>query len=56
MPLSPKAIEATRREWRELGFFCHYRSEQAEWQITGDKQGLLKFVELLKKAVSIRLG
>jgi hypothetical protein len=45
--LSSLAAEATRRAWRELGFF-YARDEQAkEWRLTGSREGLLGFATLL---------
>jgi hypothetical protein len=38
---------ATRREWRELGFF-YDRDDQAKvWKLTGSRPGLLRFRDIL---------
>jgi len=38
---------ATRREWRELGFF-YQRDDQAKlWKLTGSRSGLLRFRDAL---------
>jgi hypothetical protein len=45
--MSPELIEATRREWRELGFF--YDNSESGWRFVGSKAGLLAFASLLRK-------
>ena len=45
--LSPKAAEMTRREWRDLGFFYFSDDDVKEWQLTGSKEGLLRFADSL---------
>ena len=45
--LSPKLAEQTRQEWREFGFFYSIDDERKEWQLTGSRAGLLKFVAML---------
>ncbi len=44
-----KVDDATRREWRELGFFYDYDEKQACWRLVGAQAGLLKFCELLRQ-------
>ncbi len=39
--------EATRSEWRELGFFCHRNDQQKEWRLIGSRSGLLRFCDVL---------
>jgi len=34
---------ATRREWRELGFFYDRDDENKVWRLTGSRAGLLRF-------------
>ncbi len=38
---------ATRREWRELGFFYDRDDKNKEWRIRGSRRGLLKFAQIL---------
>lgn len=38
---------ATRREWRELGFFYSRDDEALEWRLVGSRSGLLRFRDLL---------
>jgi hypothetical protein len=45
--LSPLAAEATRREWRALGFFYDRDDQTKEWRLTGSREGLTAFVALL---------
>jgi hypothetical protein len=45
--LSPKVAEMTRREWRDLGFFYFSDDDAREWQLTGSKDGLLRFADSL---------
>ena len=44
-----KVDEATRREWRELGFYYEYDEKTRCWQLIGSRNGLLKFCDLLKR-------
>ena len=37
---SEAANEATRRAWRELGFFCDRNDATNEWRIVGSVKGL----------------
>jgi hypothetical protein len=39
--------EATRREWRELGFFYDRDEVSREWRVTGSRSGLLRLRDLL---------
>ncbi len=39
--------EATRREWRELGFFYDRIDNNNEWSIVGSRAGLLRFAQLV---------
>ena len=39
--------EATRQEWRDLGFFYDVIEDRREWLIRGDRNGLLRFADLL---------
>ncbi|MCH8815028.1 MAG: hypothetical protein IH957_08045 [Chloroflexi bacterium] len=39
--------EATRREWRELGFYYKLDHDAKEWRLTGSCDGLLRFRDLL---------
>ena len=36
------AIEAKRRAWRKLGFFCGRNDAAKEWRIVGSVKGLRK--------------
>jgi hypothetical protein len=42
---------ATRREWRELGFFYDLDDENKAWKLTGSRQGLLRFRDILRAYV-----
>ena len=39
--------EATRKEWRALGFFYDRDDQLKEWKLVGSRSGLLKFRDLL---------
>jgi len=39
--------EATRREWRELGFFYNRNDQQKVWRLVGSRSGLLRFRDAL---------
>ena len=41
--------QATRREWRELGFFYDRDSDAQEWRIFGSVAGLRKFAQLVRE-------
>jgi hypothetical protein len=43
--------KATRREWRELGFFYDRDDEAKVWRIVGSRSGLLQFRNALLKYV-----
>jgi hypothetical protein len=45
---TPEMNEATRREWRELGFFYDCDENTSRWRFVGSHPGLLKFAELLE--------
>jgi hypothetical protein len=42
-----KVNEATRQEWRELGFFYYRDDETEEWLMRGSHAGLLGFARIL---------
>jgi hypothetical protein len=44
--------EATRRAWRELGFFCGRNDATKEWRIVGSVKGLRKFASEIRKYAS----
>ena len=44
--------EATRRAWRELGFFCGRDKAAKEWRIVGSVKGLRKFASEIRKYAS----
>ena len=44
--------EATRREWRDLGFFYELNDDGKEWRLVGSPSGLLKFRDLLLRYVA----
>ena len=44
--------EATRRAWRELGFFCDRNDATNEWRIVGSVKGLRKFASEIRKYAS----
>jgi hypothetical protein len=39
--------KATRREWRELGFFYDCDNETKVWKLIGSRSGLLRFRDIL---------
>lgn len=39
--------EATRKEWRELGFFYDRNDQQKVWRLIGSRSGLLRFRDAL---------
>ncbi len=43
--------QATREEWRELGFFYETRDEPACWRLVGSQSGLANLVKLLDQYV-----
>lgn len=49
---SDAANEATRRVWRELGFFCGRDSAAKEWRIVGSVKGLRKFAVEIRSYAS----
>ena len=49
---SEGADEATRRAWRELGFFCGRDKAAKEWRIVGSVKGLRKFAAEIRKYAS----
>jgi len=49
---SDKTNEATRLEWRELGFFYDRDDQQKAWRIAGSKLGLEKFAAAISKFAS----
>ncbi|MFT3800284.1 MAG: hypothetical protein QM766_03610 [Burkholderiaceae bacterium] len=48
MENNPAAIERTRQEWRELGFYYDCDDQSKVWRILGSKAGLLAFAQLLR--------
>ncbi len=49
---SEAALEATRRAWRELGFFCGRDPAAKEWRIVGSVKGLRTFAAEIRKYAS----
>ena len=49
---SEAANEATRRAWRELGFFCYRNDAAKEWRIVGSVKGLRKFASEIRMYAS----
>lgn len=49
---SEAAKEATRRAWRELGFFCGRDPGAKEWRIVGSVKGLRKFAGAIRSYAS----
>jgi hypothetical protein len=45
-------IEATKREWRELGFFYDRDDQVRVWKLTGSRAGLLRFRDALLSFVA----
>lgn len=43
--------EATRTEWRELGFFYDRNDETKAWRLVGSRSGLLRFRDALLEYV-----
>ena len=44
---------ATRREWRELGFFYDRDDRTKVWKLTGSRAGLLRFRDALLSYVAV---
>src|SRR5882672_6668075 len=44
--------DATRREWRELGFFYDRDDANKVWRLTGSRAGLLRFRDVLLSYVT----
>jgi hypothetical protein len=44
--------EATRQEWRDLGFFYDQDKDARCWRLIGSKSGLLKFSAILNEYVA----
>ena len=51
MSLSEATNQATREEWRELGFFYETRDDPPRWRLIGSPSGLANLVELLDRYV-----
>jgi hypothetical protein len=49
---SEAANEATRRAWRELGFFCGRDAAANEWRIVGSVKGVRMFAAEIRKYAS----
>ena len=49
---SDETKEATRRVWRELGFFCGRDAVAKEWRIVGSVKGLWKFAAEIRSYAS----
>ena len=49
---SEAAHEATRRAWRELGFYCGRNAAAKEWRIVGSVKGLRKFASEIRRYAS----
>jgi len=49
---SDAANEATRRAWRELGFFCGRDAAAKEWRIVGSVKGLRMFAAEIRSYAS----
>ena len=49
---SEAANEATRRAWRELGFFCGRDAAAKEWRIVGSVKGLRMFAAEIRSYAS----
>ena len=49
---SEAANEATRRAWREVGFFCGRDRAAKEWRIVGSVKGLRKFAAEIRTYAS----
>jgi hypothetical protein len=43
--------DATRKEWRNLGFFYDRSDDTKEWRLVGSRSGLLMFCDLLLRYV-----
>jgi hypothetical protein len=46
------ADKATRQEWRELGFFYDCDEKSKVWRLTGSRDGLRRFRDILQLYVS----
>src|SRR5271154_6348013 len=50
--LSDATNQATKREWRELGFHYHRDDQRKVWKLTGSRAGLLRFRDALLSYVA----
>ena len=50
--LSDATNQATKREWRELGFHYHRDDQRKVWKLTGSRAGLLHFRDALLSYVA----
>lgn len=50
--LSDATNQATKREWRELGFFYDRDDQTKVWTFTGSRTGLLRFRDALLSFVA----
>jgi len=51
MKVSEATLQATRKEWRDLGFYYETRDRPPCWRLIGSPTGLEKFVQLLDQYV-----
>jgi hypothetical protein len=51
MKVSEATLQATRNEWRVLGFYYETRDRPPCWRLIGSPTGLEKFVQLLDQYV-----
>ena len=49
---SEAVIEATRSDWRELGFYYHRDDNNKTWTLVGSRAGLLRFRDALLSYVA----
>ena len=49
---APELNEATRRDWRELGFYYERNDVTKTWRLLGSRKGLLGFVASLRDYAS----
>ena len=47
MSPSEQTNQATRQEWRDLGFYYDFDKATARWRLVGSRSGLLHFRDLL---------
>ena len=51
-PPAELTTEQIKQQWRKLGFFCELDDRDRTWTLTGSREGLLRFRDLLVEYVA----